>query len=110
MEVRGVQGSIHFDDGWITIVKKAFGERPVEHRISVRDVSGTTFKPATRLFHGYVQFLLPGALAAPEKKGLVLGGRPPQDDRNSLSIPYRSNDTAAKLVAAVEEARGRLGR
>lgn len=110
MDVKGVMGSISFDGEWITITKKEIGAQSVSHRLSVRDITGTTLKPATRLFHGYVQFLLPGELPAHEKKGLMLGGRPPHSDRNSLSIPRRSNDGATKLVAAVEEARGRLSR
>ncbi|MFH8751123.1 DUF4429 domain-containing protein [Streptomyces rimosus] len=108
MEVKGVQASISFDGEWITITKKAVGSRPVDHRLSVRSITGTTLKPATRLFHGYIQFLLPGTEPARESKSLITGGRPPHDDRNSLSIPYRSNDAAAKLVAAIEEARARL--
>jgi hypothetical protein len=35
----------------------------------------------------------------------MTGGRPPQSDPHSLSIPHRSNDGAEKLVAAVEQAR-----
>jgi hypothetical protein len=56
--------------------------------------------------HGYVQFVLPGTLAADEKTGLMQGGRPPAADPHSLSIPHKSNDAAEKLVAAVEQARG----
>lgn len=108
MRVKGVMAEVAFDGQWITITKKAVGQQDRHHRISVRDISGTTYKPASRLFHGYVQFLIPGAGAASEKKGLLWGGRPPQTDRNSASIPHRSNDAAAKLVAAVEEALGRL--
>jgi hypothetical protein len=106
MNVKGVQGSIRFDDGWITITKKAVGSPPQEFRIRAADVTGTRLKPATRLFHGYVQFLVPGSAPAEESKGLLVGGRPPQSDPHSLSIPYRSNDAAAKLMAAVEQARG----
>lgn len=108
MQVKGVLGSISFDGEWITVTKKEVGQRPVENRLSVRGITGTTFKPGTRLFHGYVQFLLPGSLPGPERRGLIFGGRPPYSDRNSLSIRRRRNDAAAKLVAAVEEARVRL--
>lgn len=107
MKVDGVMGSVEFDGEWITITKRAAGSQPVIHRLTVRDISGTTCKPGTRLFHGYVQFLTPGAVAAGEARGLA-GGRPPHSDRNSLSIRRRNNDAAAKLVAAVEEARRRL--
>lgn len=106
MEVKGVQGSIRYEDGWITIVKKEIGSQPREFRIRAADVTGTRFKPGSIAFHGYVQFLLPGSAPAVENRGVMTGGRPPQSDPHSLSIPRRSNDAAQKLVAAVEQARG----
>lgn len=106
MDVKGVQGSISFDGEWITITKKEVGSASRDFRIRAADVTGTRLKPATRLFHGYVQFLLPGSAPATEAKGLLSGGRPPHSDPHSLSIPHRSNDAATKLVAAVEQARG----
>lgn len=105
MDVKGVQGSISFDGEWITITKKEVGQQGREFRLRAADISGTRLKPATRLFHGYVQFLLPGSAPAAETTGLLSGGRPPQSDPHSLSIPHRSNDAAAKLMAAVEQAR-----
>lgn len=106
MDVKGVQGSIHFDGEWITITKKQVGQQQRDYRIRAADVTGTRLKPATRLFHGYVQFVLPGSAPASEETSLLTGGRPPQSDPHSLSIPHRSNDAAAKLMAAVEQARG----
>lgn len=105
MDVKGVQGSIHFDGEWITITKKEVGQQQRDFRIRAADVTGTRLKPATRLFHGYVQFVLPGSAPAGESKSLLTGGRPPQSDPHSLSIPHRSNDAAAKLMAAIEQAR-----
>lgn len=105
MEIKGVQGSIRFDGEWITIVKRAVGSQPREFRLRAADVTGTRLKPATRLFHGYVQLVLPGSAPAVESIGLLSGGRPPHSDPHSLSIPRRSNDAAAKLVAAIEQAR-----
>lgn len=105
MDVKGVLGSISYEDGWITITKKPVGQQPREYRIAADTVTGTRFKPATRLFHGYVQFVVPGAETAPERGGLLASGRPHRDDPHSLSIPHKSNDAARKLVAAVEQAR-----
>ena len=106
MNVKGVQGSISFDGEWITITKRAVGQRPREFRLRAADVTGTRFKPATRLFHGYVQFVLPGSAPATESVGLSTGGRPPRSDPHSLSIPHRSNDATALLIGKIEEARG----
>lgn len=106
MQVKGVLGDIHFDGEWITIRKKAPGQRAQEFRLRASDVTGTRLKPASRLFHGYVQFVLPGSRPAPEKNSLWDGGRPPHDDPHSLSIRRVGNDAARKLIAAVEQARG----
>jgi len=105
MDVKGVMGSIRFEDGWITITKKEVGQQQREFRIRAADVTGTRLKPGTRLFHGYVQFLVPGSRVAAESKSLTGGGRPPQSDPHSLSIRRSANEAAAKLVAAVEQAR-----
>ncbi|MEV4424067.1 DUF4429 domain-containing protein [Streptomyces sp. NPDC049602] len=106
MDVKGVQGDISFDGEWVTITKRAVGQAPREFRIRAADVTGTRLKEATRLFHGYVQLIVPGSEPAPESTSLLSGGRPPQDDPHSLSIPRRSNDGARKLLAAIEQARG----
>jgi hypothetical protein len=106
IRVKGVPGTISYDGEWITITKTPVGARPAPARIRAADITATRFKPGSRLFHGYVQFVLPGSHAAGERKGLALGGRPPYEDPHSLSIPRRSNDAAEKLVAAVEQARG----
>lgn len=105
MKVKGVMGSVSYEDGWITITKKQAGQQERQFRVRAADVTGTRLKPGTRLFHGYVQFLLPGSAPAAESKGLFTGGRPPQSDPHSLSIRRSANDAAAKLVAAVEAAR-----
>ena len=106
IQVKGVLGTITFDGEWITITKKPVGQRGTDYRIRAADVTGTRFKAGNVAFHGYVQFVLPGARAAAESKGLLAGGRPPYEDPHSLSIPRKSNNAAEKLVAAVEQARG----
>lgn len=106
IQVKGVLGSISFDGEWITITKTPVGPKPAPVRIRAADISGTRFKAATLLMHGYVQFVLPGSLAAGEKGGILHAGRPPYEDPHSLSIPRKSNGLAEKLVAAVEQARG----
>ena len=108
MKVRGVQASVEFDGETVVITKKQLGQPARTTRLDVRHISGVVFKPGTWLFHGYVAFHAAGSIAAPERRGLAFGGRPPYSDPNSLSIPRRSNSAAAQLVAAVEEARGRL--
>lgn len=106
MDVKGVLGTISFDGEWVTITKTPVGPKPAPVRIRAGDITGTRFKAGTRLMHGYVQFVLPGSIAAGEKSGILQGGRPPYEDPHSLSIPRKSNDPAEKLIAAVEQARG----
>lgn len=105
MDVKGVMGSVNFDGEWITITKKEVGQQQRQFRIRAAEVTGTRLKAGTRLFHGYVQFVLPGSTPATESKGLLAGGRPPQSDPHSLSIRRSANGAAEKLVAAVEQAR-----
>lgn len=105
MDIKGVQGGIEFDGEWVTITKRSAGQQSRQFRIRAADVTGTRLKPATRLFHGYVQFVLPGSAPAAESTGLHGGGRPPHSDPHSLSFPRRSNTAATELVAAVEAAR-----
>ncbi|MEU9442879.1 DUF4429 domain-containing protein [Streptomyces sp. NPDC048304] len=106
MEVQGVLGTISFDGEWITITKTPIGPKPAPTRLRAADITGTRYKPGSKLFHGYVQFLLPDSRPAAEKAPMSLaGGRPPYTDPYSLSIPRKSNDAAAKLIAAVEQAR-----
>lgn len=104
-DVKGVLGSISFDGEWVTITKKEIGKAPRPFRLRAADVTGTRLKPATTLFHGYVQFLVPGSEPAEESSSLFSGGRPPYSDPHSLSIPKKSNDAAAELVRAVEQSR-----
>lgn len=106
IQVKGVLGSISFDGEWITIIKTPAGPKPAPVRIRAADITGTRFKAATLLMHGYVQFVLPGSLPADEKGGVLHSGRPPYEDPHSLSIPRKSNDLAEKLVAAIEQTRG----
>ncbi|WP_075737540.1 DUF4429 domain-containing protein [Streptomyces acidiscabies] len=105
MDVKGVLGTISFDGEWVTITKTPVGGRAAPMRIRAADITGTRYKPGTLLTHGYVQFLVPGAIAAGEQRGLTQGGRPPYSDPHSLSIRRGVNDAAEKLVAAVEQAR-----
>lgn len=105
MDVKGVMGSISFDGEWITITKQEVGQQQRQFRIRAADVTGTRLKPATRLFHGYVQFVLPGSAPATEERGLMAGGRPPHSDPHSLSIRRGANDAAQKLMHAIEQAR-----
>jgi hypothetical protein len=105
MDVQGVLGTVSFDGEWVTIIKSAPGRQIAPVRIRAADITGTRFKPGNRLFHGYVQFVLPGSIPASEKGGFVLGGRPAYEDPHSLSIRRKHNDAAEKLIAAVEQAR-----
>jgi hypothetical protein len=101
MDVKGIQGTVTFDGEWITVTKMSLGSRPAPMRFRAADVTATRFKPGTALFNGYMQFHVPGSLAP----GQARNGRPNPGDPHSLHIRKSANDAAAKLIAAVEQAR-----
>src|SRR5690606_6997021 len=82
MDVKGVLGTITFDGEWITITKTPAGARPAPVRLRAADITGTRYKPGSLLVHGYLQFVLPGSLAAGEKRGIAHGGRAPPSAGN----------------------------
>ena len=105
VEVQGILGSIIFDGRWVTITKR--GQSVTMKgvwKLELSQISSITLKPATRLYHGYIQFTVPGTSAAPVLKSGLAAGRPSREDRDSLSFSHKNNDDFLKLQEAVEAA------
>jgi len=79
-------------------------------RLSVNRISSVTFKPATALHHGYIQFTVAGTPAAPVSRSGLTAGRPPREDRDSLSFSKKKNSDFLRLREAVESAVGSAGK
>lgn len=77
MEARGILGSVAFDGQWVTIEKRGTGQAMKgARRVSVGQITSVTFKSATALYHGYIQFTVAGApAAAVVRSGWRRGGR-----------------------------------
>lgn len=108
MEAHGILGLVAFDGQWVTITKRGAGQAMKgDRRLSVSQITSVTFKPATALYHGYIQFTMAGAPAAAVRRAGLAAGRPPREDRDSLSFSKKKNTDFLRLREAVESAIGR---
>ncbi len=111
MEAHGILGSVAFDGQWVTITKRGMGQTMKgARRLSVSQISSITFKPATALHHGYIQFTVAGAPAAAVRRSGLAAGRPSREDRDSLSFAKSKNSDFRQLQEAVESAIGSAGK
>lgn len=111
MEIQGILGTVSMDGDWITIAKTA-RQNGFTHRISLRDITGTTYRQPRGLFRktGYIQFQVAGSVAARVETGPGASGRPPYADPNSIGIRAEQAKAAEEFVRKVEDARIRLSR
>jgi Domain of unknown function (DUF4429)/Short C-terminal domain len=111
LEAHGILGSVAFDGQWVTITKRGTGQTMKgARRLSVSQISSITFKPATALYHGYIQFTVAGTPAAGVRESGLAAGRPPREDRDSLSFSKKKNSDFLRLQEAVESAIGSAGK
>jgi len=105
LEAHGILGSVAFDGYWVTVTKRGAGQAMKgARRLSVNQITSVTFKPATSLNHGYIQFTVAGAPAASIVRYGLAAGRPHREDRDSLSFPKKRNSDFQQLQQAVETA------
>jgi hypothetical protein len=105
LEAHGILGSVAFDGQWVTITKRGTGQTMKgTRRLSVSQITSITFKPATALYHGYIQFTVAGTPAAAVRKSGLAAGRPSREDRDSLSFPKKKNSDFLRLQEAVQSA------
>lgn len=64
LEVKGVNGTVLFDGGFVTIRRKGMSARMTvgkgDKRIPLRSISAIQFKPAGMTTRGFIQFTIPG--------------------------------------------------
>lgn len=98
MTVAGVLGKLSFDGRQVTITKTRHGSPSKgSFHIPTAQLADVVMKPATRLLHGYIQFVMPGRLQAPVARFGPASGRPPYNDPLSLSFPRKANQAMADL-------------
>lgn len=101
--VKGILGSISFDGNAVTVRKQGYGPRMKgSQTLLISQIESIVVKPASRLFHGYIQFIVHGRPPAPEQKGLLAGGRPHREDLDSMSYSRLANSDIDELRQQIE--------
>jgi len=103
--VKGVLGSINFDGETVTIRKEGYGPRMKGIRsLTVREIDHVIVKPATAMFHGYIQFVIRDHPPAPDQRLSTASGRPHREDPDSMSYTRRANREIEHLKTEIESA------
>ena len=105
MEVKGVNGTVVVDGGFVTIQRKGFlarsGVGKGEKRIPLRQITAVQFKPAGAMISGFIQFSLGGGT---ERRSAF--GRQSFDaasDENSVMFTKKQQPEFEELRAAIEQ-------
>ena len=103
--VKGILGSINFDGEAVTIRKEGFGSRMKGvQTLPLSKIQKVIVKPATAMFHGYIQFVVRDHPPAPDLRYSTAGGRPHREDPDSMSYPRRANDEIQDLKQRIDTA------
>jgi hypothetical protein len=103
--VKGILGSITFDGETVTIRKEGYGPRMKGIKeLPVREIEQVLVKPATAMFHGFIQFVTRDHPPAPDRRLSTASGRPHREDPDSMSYPRRANQEIEKLRVRIETA------
>lgn len=103
--VKGILGSINFDGKTVTIRKQGHGPRMKGvQALPVDKIEKVIVKPATAMFHGYIQFVVRELPPAPDRRFSTASGRPHREDPDSMSFPKRANNEIEDLRKRIEAA------
>ncbi|WP_327066447.1 DUF4365 domain-containing protein [Kitasatospora sp. NBC_01302] len=109
--VKGVLGSINFDGETVTIRKDGYGPRMKGiQSLPVGEIDHVIVKPATAMFHGYIQLVVPAHPPASDRRLSTASGRPHREDPDSMSYPRRVNREIELLKMEIESAIARAKR
>lgn len=104
MEVKGVNGTVMLDGGFVAIQRKGFlaraGVGKGEKRIPLRQITAVQFKPAGAMVNGFIQFSLGGGV---ERRSAF--GRQSIDassDENSVLFTKKQQPGFEELRTAIE--------
>ncbi len=105
LAVKGILGSINFDGSAVTIRKEGYGPRMKGvKRLPVNEIQQVIVKPATAMFHGYIQFVVQDQPPAPDVRLSLAAGRPHREDPYSISFSRRANSDIERLKQHVNSA------
>lgn len=106
MEIKGVNGQVHFDGQYVTITRKGFLARASigkgEKRLHISQITALQWKPAGALVNGYLQFTIPGGVERRSK----FGKQTPDAirDENSIIFTKQQQPQFEHLRAALDDA------
>lgn len=108
--VKGILGSIIFDGQTVTIRKEGYGPSMKGIKaLRVSDIERVLVKPATAMFHGFIQFVVRDHPPAPDRRFNSASGRPHREDPESMSYSRRANreieDLRERIEAAIAESK-----
>lgn len=107
--VKGILGSINFNGDTVIIRKQGYGPRMKGvQTLAVSKIEKVIVKPATSMFHGYIQFVVRELPPAPDQRFSAASGRPHREDPASMSFPKRANEEIEDLRRRVEAAIARV--
>jgi len=105
LTVKGILGSINFDGSAVIIRKEGYGPRMKGVKtLPVNEIRQIIAKPATAMFHGYIQFVVQHQPPAPDVRLSLAAGRPHREDPNSISFSRRANSDIERFKQHVESA------
>jgi hypothetical protein len=105
VEVKGILGTVSFDGERVTVTKAGFGPKMKGSiQLPVDQITAVAVKPATRLFHGYIQFVVRNYPVAPVVRVGFAAGRPHREDPFSMSFARKQNGAIVDFQKQVEAA------
>ena len=104
MEVKGVNGTVIVDNGFVTIARKGFlaraGVGKGEKRIPLRQITAVQFKPAGMVVNGFIQFSLGGGVERQSRLGSQSWDA--ASDENSVMFTKQQQPLFEQLRSSIE--------
>ncbi|MCD2191001.1 DUF4429 domain-containing protein [Actinomycetospora soli] len=105
VEVKGVNGTVIVDSGFVTIARKGFlaraGVGKGEKRIPLRQITAVQFKPAGMVVNGFIQFSLGGGNERQSRLGSQSWDA--ASDENSVMFTKQQQPQFEQLRSSIEQ-------
>lgn len=104
IQAKGHTGIVGFDGTFVTISRTGLLARAAvgqgEKRIPIRQVTAVQWKPASRLYHGFIQFTLPGGNEIRSRSGKQTFDA--THDENSVVFTRKQQESFQAVRDAIE--------